>query len=400
MQRSLYKMINFNQNNTHPTTPFLRSGFRVFFMAAGLVAVISMVLWGVFFHTTLLTSQIDTVIWHAHEMIFAYAMAVIVGFLLTAVQNWTGIQTLIGKPLLALFALWASARFLPFVADKYLLFQAIIDISFLLFSLIAIAYPIIKTKQWKHIGVIAKLLFMVIAHSLFYLGLLGFVEQGVTWGLYLGFYLILSLILMMIRRLIPFFIERGLGLDYELKNSKFLDVLSLILMVVYIPVEVFFNTPISTVIATLLIVIHSIRLIYWYHPKIWTKPLLWGLYLAYGLLILGFGFKVLSYFIILPPHLDVHSFAFGIGLITISMMSRVSLGHTGNNVFNPPKQLNIIFILLLLSFIFRIIFPMLSMAYYSEWILVAQVFWISAFTWFLWIYAPMFFKARIDGKFG
>nr|WP_245394571.1 NnrS family protein [Isorropodon fossajaponicum symbiont] len=106
---------------------------------------------------------------------------------------------------------------------------------------------------------------MTIAHSLFYLGLLGIVEQGVTWGLYLGFYLVLSLILMMIRRLIPFFIERGLGLDHELKNSKFLDLSSLILLVIFIPIEVFFNTPISTVLALALLLIHSIRLMCWYH---------------------------------------------------------------------------------------------------------------------------------------
>jgi uncharacterized protein involved in response to NO len=393
-------MINLNQNNTYPIAPFLRSGFRVFFMAAGLAGVVLMLLWGVFFHTSILTSNINSAIWHAHEMIFAYTMATIVGFLLTAVKNWTGVQTLCGKPLLALFVLWALARFLPFIADKYLIFQAIIDVSFLLFAFIAITYPIVKTKQWHHIGVVAKLLLIAMAHGLFYLGLLGVVEQGMTWGLYLGFYLVLSLIFMMIRRLIPFFIERGLGLDYELKNSKFLDLSSLILWVIFIPIDVFFNTPVSATLALALLIIHSIRLVRWYQFEIWTKPLLWGLYVAYGFLILGFGFKVLSYFVTLPPNLDIHSFAFGIGLITISMMSRVSLGHTGNDVFNPPKKLNLIFALLLLSFIFRVAFPILNMAYYHEWILIAQALWITAFMGFLLIYTPLFFKPRIDGQFG
>ncbi len=380
--------------------PFLRSGFRVFFMAAGLASVVSMLLWGVFFHTSILTSHINSTIWHAHEMIFAYTMAVIVGFLLTAVKNWTGMQTLCGKPLLALFLLWVLARFLPFIPNKYLIFQAIIDVSFLLLAFVAITYPIVKTKQWQHISIVAKLLLMTIAHSLFYLGLLGIVEQGATWGLYLGFYLVLSLILMMTRRLIPFFIERGLGFDYELKNSKFLDLSSLILLVIFIPIEVFFNTPISAVLALVLLLIHSIRLMRWYHAKIWTKSLLWGLYVAYVFLILGFGFKGLSHFITLPPNLDIHSFAFGMGLITIGMMSRVSLGHTGNDVFNPPKKLNLIFILLSLSFVFRVIFPVLNMTYYHEWILIAQALWISAFMGFLLIYTPLFFKPRTDGQFG
>jgi uncharacterized protein involved in response to NO len=116
--------------------------------------------------------------------------------------------------------------------------------------------------------------------------------------------------------------------------------------------------------------------------------------------IVGFGFKILSYFVTLPPNLDIHSFAFGIGLITISMMSRVSLGHTGNDVFNPPKKLNLIFALLLLSFIFRVVFPILNRAYYHEWVLIAQALWIAAFMGFLLIYTPLFFKPRIDGQFG
>lgn len=394
-------MLNLNQNNTYPVAPFLRSGFRVFFMAAGLIAVVSMILWAMFFHTSILNSSVTPYIWHAHEMIFAYTMAVIAGFLLTAIKNWTGVQTLYGKPLLALFVLWAMARFMPFVPKEYLIFQAIIDISFLLLACIAAIYPIIKTKQWQHSGIIVKLLLMTMAHGLFYLGLLNIVDQGVTWGLYLGFYLVLSLIFMMIRRLLPFFIERGLALDYMLKNSKFLDISSLILLLIFIPIEVFFDSPIGgTILALSLFLIHSIRLIRWHHFNIWKKPLLWGLYMAYVFLTLGFGFKVLAYFIMLPPNLSTHSFAFGISLLTLSMMSRISLGHTGNDVLNPPKKLTLIFALLSLSFVVRVILPIWDMVYYSEWILIAQLLWISAFIWFLWIYIPIFFKPRIDGQFG
>ncbi|WP_201342290.1 NnrS family protein [Abyssogena phaseoliformis symbiont] len=92
--------------------------------------------------------------------------------------------------------------------------------------------------------------------------------------------------------------------------------------------------------------------------------------------------------------------AFGISLITIGMMSRVSLGHTGNDVFNLPKKLNLIFVLLTLSFVFRVIFPVLDKVYYNEWISIAQFLWISAFMGFLLIYTPLFFKPRIDGQFG
>ncbi len=392
-------MVSLEQHK-HKIVPFLRLGFRPFFFAAGLVGVIFMALWLVFFHTHILNLNISVNLWHGHEMVFAYAVAVIVGFLLSAVKNWTNLQTLNGKPLLALFVLWIAGRFLPFIPLQYLAFQALIDVGFLGFAIVAIAYPIIKTKQKQQIGIIGKLLLITVAHGLFYLGLLGIVEHGEVWGLYLGFYLIISLILMMARRLIPFFIERGLHLDSGLKNSKWLDLSSLFLVLLFIPIEVFSQGVLSAILAGILFVIHSLRLFNWHHPGIWKKPLLWSIYCAYGFIILGFGLNALSYFVIFMPNIALHSFAFGIALMTLSMMSRVSLGHTGRNVFAPPRLLNRLFIILSLSFVFRVIAPIISPEYYIYWIFSSQVLWIVSFVMFLLIYTPLFFKVRIDGQFG
>jgi len=333
-------------------------------------------------------------------MIFAYSSAVMVGFLLTASRNWTGIQTIYNKPLLALFVLWISGRFPFFLDSEYLLYQAIIDTSFLVFSTIAISYPIIKGRNWINISIISKILLIAISHIVYYLGIFGVIEDGINIGLLLGFYLIISLIFMMSRRLIPFFIERGLGLSIELKNSKLLDISSLLLFLVFIIVEIFFQTAISNFIAGILFVIHIIRMKNWYQNGIWEKSLLWSIYLSYGLLTLGFGLKAISYFIELLPNIYVHSFAFGIALMTLSLMSRVSLGHTGRNVFDPPKQLNLIFILLVLSFVFRVIVISISVEHYSLWVFISQALWVVSFAYFVFIYAPMFFKARVDGQFG
>ena len=86
--------------------------------------------------------------------------------------------------------------------------------------------------------------------------------------------------------------------------------------------------------------------------------------------------------------------------MTLSMMARVSLGHTGRNLSQPPKILNTVFILLSLSFVFRVIMPVFMLHHYSYWILASQVLWIISFLIFIWVYTPIFFKARIDGKFG
>ena len=393
-------MINLNQNTEYDTKPILRLGFRPFFFASGVIAVLAMLMWMIFYPSLILINNANPIDWHAHEMIFAYASAVTVGFLLTASKNWTGVQTIYNKPLLALALLWVCGRFLPFVSNEYLAYQAVLDVSFLVFSTIAIAWPIIKAKNWNNVSIVAKLVLLSIAHILFYLGLLDVVAQGVHIGIYLGLYLVISLLFMMSRRLVPFFIERGLGLKTELKNSKFLDLSSLFLFLAFMVSEVFFQTIISTILAGVLFIIHSIRLFNWYHRGIWTKSLLWSIYLAYGLLTLGFGLHVASYFINMMPNVSTHSFAFGIALMTLSMMARVSLGHTGRNVFQPPKQINFMFILLTLAFVTRVLLVSIFPEYYANLIFTSQLLWISAFSWFVFIYTPMFFKARVDGQFG
>ncbi|WP_428087075.1 NnrS family protein [Candidatus Thioglobus sp.] len=393
-------MINLNKNTEYQIKPLLRLGFRPFFFASGIVAIVSMVLWLLLYQSIITINVVDASIWHAHEMIYAYASATIVGFLLTASRNWTGVQTIYGKPLLALFIVWTAGRFLIFIEADYLIYQAIIDTAFLLIATASIAHPIIKGKNWSNVSIVMKMLLLTVAHIAFYLGVLGLLENGINIGIYSGFYLIISLLLMMSRRLLPFFIERGLDLQVELKNSKFLDLSSLFLFLAFIIAEVFFQSPISNLLAAILFITHAIRMFNWHHTKIWTKSLLWSIYLAYGLLTLGFGLNAAAYFVVLMPNIDIHSFAFGIALMTLSMMSRISLGHTGRNVFAPPKSLNLMFVLLALAFVFRVVIASIFMQYYSFWMLLSQILWISAFVWFVVIYSPMFFKSRVDGQFG
>ncbi|MEJ2143333.1 MAG: NnrS family protein, partial [Gammaproteobacteria bacterium] len=110
-------------------------GFRPFFSVAGLFAVIGMLLWMNLYFSFMQSPipSLEPVIWHAHEMIFGYAMAVVAGFLLTAVGNWTGIPTWRGKNLATLLALWFLARIAWFIPDAYSLYlSATCDVLFLL----------------------------------------------------------------------------------------------------------------------------------------------------------------------------------------------------------------------------------------------------------------------------
>ena len=381
-------------------------GFRPFFLLAGVFALFSMLLWMWLYQTNQSLPQAQVLansIWHAHEMIYGYSVAVIAGFLLTAVRNWTGVQTLHGAPLLVLASLWLLARVMPLVNHPDALYlMAAFDLLFNLTLSASVLYPIIKVRQWSQIGVWSKLLLLFIANGLFYLGLFGQVDQGMQWGLYAGLYLIISLILMMARRVVPFFIEKGVDEASTLINYRWVDISSLILMLIFIVVEVFLSLPVfSAVIALLLFIVHAIRLAGWYTPGIWRKPLLWILYLAYAWIVFGFAMKGAGLFITVEPMLAVHAFAVGgVGLVTLGMMARVILGHTGRDVFDPPPILTLIFLILVVGSVLRVLLPMLLPDLYLYWIGLSQACWITSFGLFVWLYTPMLIKSRVDGNYG
>ncbi len=397
-------MLNIEPRYTGKTA-FLHLGFRPFFFASISFGIVSIALWMLLytFGKGLLANHYPIITWHAHEMIFGFTAATITGFLLTAVKNWTGIQTVHGKPLLALFLLWLAARILAFIPGSWVLpTLAVIDSLFLLFITWAFSSPVIKRKQWNNLAFSGKLLLLFLANIVFYLGLLGVLQNGTHYGLYAGFYTALAVIFTMGRRVIPFFIEKGLGCPFQAKNFQWVDASSLWLFLVFSISDIFFaESVVTALLAGVLVILHGARLYGWYHPGIWKKSLLWVLMAGYAWIILGFILKIAAIFLGISPYLALHAFAYGgIGMITSGMMARVSLGHTGNNVFNPPKILHLVFALIFTGAIVRVILPIFLGQYYLQLIGLSQALWISAFLILFIRYAPMLIKARVDGRFG
>lgn len=380
-------------------------GFRPFFLGAALFSMATMSWWMAvyIFSWPSRPLNISPATWHAHEMVFGYSIAVIAGFLLAAVKNWTGIQTPHRGPLALLLLVWLAGRVLPFFSQTVPIeLIAIVDSSFLCILFLVVAFPIIRAKQWKQVGILSKILLMLASNVTFYLGVIGIVEKGIHWGLYSGLYLILSLIFVMGRRVIPFFIERGADEPVRLTNRKWVDRSSLVLFIAFWVADVFVaDANLTAILAGILFLLHAVRLLDWYTSAMWRKPLLWVLYLAYGFLVLGFLFKATFPVLGLPPHLAIHAFTVGgIGLITLGMMSRVALGHTGRNIKEPPAMLPWIFSLLLAGAIVRVIFPLVSANQYTLWIGCSQVLWILAFALFLLVYSPILLQPRVDGRYG
>jgi len=380
-------------------------GFRPFFLAAGIFAVLSMVMWMAIFSFSLpfpLTG-LAPYQWHAHEMIYGFTLSVVAGFLLTAIKNWTSVQTLQNRPLMLLFSLWLGARLCLLFGTDLLILAAVLDLSFNLLLVAAMLQPVIRVKQWKQLAIISKILLLGLFNGLFYLGALGLLEQGVNWSIYGGLMLLIALVFTMGRRVMPFFIEKGVGYPVQLKNSRWLDLSSLFLFLAFAISEVFFTQyRVSSYLAAALFVVSSMRLYNWHTRGIWSKPLLWGLYGAFVFITLGLLlFALLPYSPLITRSMAYHAFAFGgIALITVSMMSRVTLGHTGRNIQQPSCWINIAQILLLIGAIIRVFGPALMPAHYAGWIVIAQLLWIIGFSLFVVSNFRFLTQPRIDGSPG
>jgi len=380
-------------------------GFRPFFLAASLFAVVSMLVWmaELIFSVKLIPDSILPVYWHSHEMIYGYALAIIAGFLLTAVRNWTNLPTLHNGSLFVLVLLWLLARIATLIpSEQALMVSLILDTSFIVCLSVVLTIPVVKAKLWKNMAVISKLYFFLIGHVIYFLGMFGLFHDGQRIGIYIGLYMVLSLILILSRRVMPMFIERGVGYSVTLKNHTWVDISCFVLFLIFAVTDIFFVTPALTAsLAAALCVLHTIRLGGWYTHGIWKKPLLWVLYVGYGWMITAFALKALAFLVGIPASLAIHAFTVGgIGMMTLGMMSRISLGHTGRDIMNPPKGVGLMFLILLLGAVLRVVFPIISPENYQLWIALSQGLWIMAFTMFVYLYAVILLRPRVDGRWG
>ncbi|MBK1702713.1 NnrS family protein [Thiococcus pfennigii] len=388
-----------------PSGALLALGFRPFFTLAAPFAAVAILAWAIIYaHAPTSTpGGLPAMLWHGHEMVYGFAHAAIAGFLLTAVANWTGVGTIRGPALAALAALWLTARLaylLP--SGAALAFGAAADLLFGVGLLVAIAAPVVRVRQWRQLGLLTKVALLPLANALCYAGALGHLPQGTYWGLYAGLYLVLAVLFTVARRIMPFFIERGVPGAFTPRNRRWIDLASLALFLVWALLDIL--TRQSQLVAWLsvgLVVVHAWRLWDWHTPGIWQRPLLWSLYVGYGFLVLGFLLKALSIWAGIWPSLAVHAFAVGgIGLIAIGMMARVSLAHTGRDPLAPPRILTPIFSLVLLAAVLRVVAPLAWPAHYQLWIGASQVLWIAGFAIFSFRFLPMLARPRIDGRPG
>lgn len=378
-----FVQINSRKAEAQQSFPLFELGFRPFFLGASLLAIISISLWMLVYFgiVPLELRYISSSQWHSHEMIYGYSMAVIAGFLLTAIVDWTGVQTARGLPLLFLFLLWLVPRVLLVFGSRFMLLASVVDLAFMVLLSVFVARPIVAVKQWRQLGVLSKLLLLMLGNLCFYLGCFGILENGAYWGVYGGLYLVIALILTIGNRVVPAFIVNGVGYDVEIRNPKVIAWFSLVLLPLFLLNQLFFkNVTLAIVLPLGLFVLTSLRLILWHTVGIWRKPLLWSLYTSFLFIDLGFLLLALNSLWNWSPYLAVHAFGFGgIGLVTFSMMSRVALGHTGRNIHDTSSWLGYALVGLGIGAGVRVLGPVLAPQHYSLILLLAQTLWTLSF---------------------
>ncbi|MGZ8236488.1 MAG: NnrS family protein [Methylobacter sp.] len=382
--------------------PLFALGFRAFFALAGLSALILIVLWNAIFKGELtLGNYFANTYWHAHEMLLGYSVAVIAGFLLTAVKNWTGNPTLTGDPLAGLCLLWLYGRILPFYADllPHSLI-ALVDFAFLPVLAWQISKSIMQTQYYRGLVFIGILLVLALGNGLIHAEILGFAKNTAGFGLQLVVATIIILILVIAGRVFPFFIERGLSGTLIIRNPL-LEGLSIASAVTVFGLQLFDSSGLLLAIAAVFaVLVNSARISGWYVQRIWYVPLLWVLYIGYGWIILGFVLTALTAYSLVLPSLAMHAFTIGgIGVLTLGMMARVSLGHTGR-ALKASNSIAIAFVLINLAALIRVLLPIALPGWYDVLLYVSTLSWLAAFALFIFVYAPILTSTRVDMQEG
>lgn len=384
--------------------PIFRLAFRPFFLFGSLFSVIALLLWAVFLNDPTLTWQPygGWFWWHGHEMLFGFSIAIIVGFLLTAVQNWSGLPGLSGWPLAGLFSFWLVGRLLmlfPIVPGEII---AIIDTLFLPLSAVILARPIVAAKLWRNLMFIP--LFLLLAwtngHSHYRLiggDMLSLSDTQTT-------ILIVTLIIVIMGgRVIPAFTANATQTQKSqpVLMLELLSIASLGLAALFTLVTGSLNAePILGILFLLSAFTNAIRMGRWQGIITFGNPLLWSLHLAYLLIIISLGLLGAYHFgLAIPLSAALHVLTIGgIGLMILAMISRVSLGHTGR-MLQVGIWITLGYGALAISAIVRVVAPLIS-NHPSSLYMISIACWVFAYLVYIVIYWPVLTQPRVDGRPG
>jgi uncharacterized protein involved in response to NO len=381
-------------------------GFRSQFLLAGLAGLLLVPVWALnFAFTTPLISSWPPMLWHAHEMLFGFIVSAIAGFLLTAVPSWTGQKGFAGLPLIILAVFWLGARVL--IADSARwppLLISLIDLAFLPLLGALIARPLLRSRN-RNTPLLIVLGLLWLTNLTFHIGLLRSNPPLALHALHVGIDIVLVLVTVVGGRIVPAFTGSALrprGLQDLVKNRPALTVLAVAAMAAVTLTDVIApDTRLAGVVAAIAATVQAARLLQWAAWRTLRQPIVWVLHLGYAWLPVGLALKAIA----MLSGAAVAAFwlhALTIGALTtmiVAVMTRASLGHTGRALIVDPL-ITLAYLLLTGAALIRVFGLSVLGLNYPSVIVLTALCWTVAFALFVWVYAPIFWKPRIDGKPG
>jgi len=386
---------------------FMRLGFRPFFLSGAIFSIIALVLW-----IGSLTGQLSIQFyggglwWHIHEMLFGFGCAIVAGFLLTAVQNWTGMRGVSGKPLFGLFLLWLFGRvalLLPEYLNPFVIMA--IDLAFLPAVAVILAKPILAIKQYRNLFFVPLLGLFTFANVEMYLAANFVGGFTINAAGYATVMLMTVLMSVMAGRVVPMFTANGtkttkvLPLPWLEKSAT----VTLVLITASFLLNPLINLP-NAVLGMLFIIAGVLQAIRWLRFKPWitlSVPLLWSIHFSLFFIWMGLiaiGLSYMTGLVGINHYWHILTIG-GMGGLILAMISRVSLGHTGRTL-TPPRLMSLAFSAIFIAAIVRVLVPIFWIELYFDALYLSVAFWALSFGLFSAFYAPMLCSPRVDGRPG
>lgn len=403
MQTRGEQMLALRRARLAASPPFLRGGFRPFFFGGAAWAIIALALWlAAMSGAIILPSGLDSLAWHRHEMLFGFVGAVICGFLLTAIPNWTGRLPIAGWPLAALFTLWLAARLaLLFSAASGLAIAVALDVGFYIL-LAALFGREVASASKRNLPIVGLVLLFGLANALDYAGAAGILgDAGI--GYRAGIMLVVLMISLVGGRIIPSFTrnwlsKRSVKDRLPAQPNRFDFAAIAVTAVAMIAWTAWPDQALAGAILVLAAIFQAVRLGRWRGLRAAADPLVLILHLGYAWVPVGLallGCLILGSAV--PLSAAVHALTAGaMATMILAVMTRATLGHTGRELKANPATC-LLYLLVTLGAALRVAAP-LGLFDYMGGIELAGLAWAGAFLIFLITYGPMLLGPRVDGR--
>lgn len=396
-------MLQIDTPNPQPSAPasdfaLWNLGFRPFYLLASVFAALSVALWTAQYAGYLPETYLRSPIWHGHEMLFGYTMAVITGFLFTAVRTWTNQPTPTGLLLAAFAALWVAGRVL--ILTPYQVASEYVNAAFPMAVAVAIGIPLAKSGNRRNYFFVALLLLLGLIVLSLHLSDRGTVNWPVHASLQVGLDVVLLIMTVMGGRVIPMFTNNGVP-GAQARRKPLVEAVALGGILALLAADLVRAPPGAIAILALVVALtHAARLYLWQPWRTLGTPLVWILHASYAWIVVYLVLRALAAVGLIAEPLALHALTIGaIGGLTLGMMTRTARGHTGRVLVADGFELAC-FILIQIAAMTRVFAGMLFPGAYLATVVISGICWSGAFAVYAVRYWPVLSRARLDGKPG